>query len=111
MIVALPLGLITMSIRKKANFSFKIPCVKIGKAEANKEKDVDYLSSIEVLIVNHADVIAMQNCSHLNTVVEHLNHIPSKQHMTDIMRIRPWYLDGQARYYRQTIILGSHVNP
>ncbi|GKB30199.1 U3 small nucleolar RNA-associated protein 25 isoform X1, partial [Tanacetum coccineum] len=44
MIVASPLRLIT----------------KIGKAEANKEKDVDYLSSIEVLIVNHADVIAMQ---------------------------------------------------
>ncbi|KAI3701737.1 hypothetical protein L6452_27040 [Arctium lappa] len=94
-IVASPLGLIT----------------KIGEAEVEKEKDVDYLSSIEVLIVDHADVIAMQNWSHVNTVVEQLNHIPSKQHGTDIMRIRPWYLDGQARFYRQTIILGSHVNP
>ncbi|XP_024959419.1 U3 small nucleolar RNA-associated protein 25 isoform X3 [Cynara cardunculus var. scolymus] len=95
MIVASPLGLIT----------------KIGEAEVEKEKDVDYLSSIEVLIVDHADVIAMQNWSHVNTVVEQLNSIPSKQHGTDIMRIRPWYLDGQARFYRQTIILGSHVNP
>ncbi|KAJ9550639.1 hypothetical protein OSB04_014684 [Centaurea solstitialis] len=95
MIVASPLGLIT----------------KIGEAEVEKEKDVDYLSSIEVLIVDHADVIAMQNWSHVNTVVEQLNRIPSKQHGTDIMRIRPWYLDGQARFYRQTIILGSHVNP
>nr|GEY15294.1 U3 small nucleolar RNA-associated protein 25 [Tanacetum cinerariifolium]GEZ18186.1 U3 small nucleolar RNA-associated protein 25 [Tanacetum cinerariifolium] len=51
------------------------------------------------------------NWSHVNTVVEQLNRIPSKQHGTDIMRIRPWYLDGQARFYRQTIILGSHVNP
>nr|GEX46419.1 U3 small nucleolar RNA-associated protein 25 isoform X1 [Tanacetum cinerariifolium] len=99
---------------------------KIGDAEADKEKDVDYLSSIEglvlvcyhlsykVLIVDHADVIAMQNWSHVNTVVEQLNCIPSKQHGTDIMRIRPCclmhrYLDGQARFYRQTIILGSHV--
>ncbi|KAI3819299.1 hypothetical protein L1987_13126 [Smallanthus sonchifolius] len=94
-IVASPLGLIT----------------KIGEAEAEKEKDVDYLSSIEVLIIDHADIIAMQNWSHVSTVVEQLNHIPSKQHATDIMRIRPWYLDGQARFYRQTIILGSHVNP
>ncbi|PWA70846.1 nucleolar protein [Artemisia annua] len=94
-IVASPLGLIT----------------KIGEAEADKEKDVDYLSSIEVLIVDHADVITMQNWSHVNTVVEQLNRIPSKQHGTDIMRIRPWYLEGQARFYRQTIILGSHVNP
>ncbi|KAA8535738.1 hypothetical protein F0562_030760 [Nyssa sinensis] len=95
MIVASPLGLIT----------------KIGEAEVEKEKDVDYLSSIEVLIIDHADVIAMQNWSHVNSVVEQLNRIPSKQHGTDIMRIRPWYFDGHAQFYRQTIILGSYLNP
>ncbi|CAK9170662.1 unnamed protein product [Ilex paraguariensis] len=93
---------------------------KIGEAEVEKEKDVDYLSSIEVLIIDHADVIAMQNWSHVSTIIEQLNRIPSKQHGTDIMRIRQWYifsvlflwyLDGQAQFYRQTIILGSHVNP
>ncbi|KAK6126629.1 hypothetical protein DH2020_039639 [Rehmannia glutinosa] len=84
---------------------------KIGEAEVEKEKDVDYLSSIEILIIDHADVMLMQNWSHVNTVVEQLNRLPSKQHGTDIMRIRPWYLDGQARFYRQTIILGSHINP
>ncbi|KAL2503275.1 Digestive organ expansion factor [Forsythia ovata] len=94
-IVASPLGLIT----------------KIGEAEVEKEKDVDYLSSIEILIIDHADVMVMQNWSHVKTVVEHLNQIPSKQHGTDIMRVRPWYLDGQAHFYRQTIILSSHVNP
>ncbi|PSS14557.1 Digestive organ expansion factor like [Actinidia chinensis var. chinensis] len=95
MIVASPLGLIT----------------KIAESEVEKEKDVDYLSSIEVLIIDHADVIAMQNWSHVDTVLEQLNHIPSKQHGTDIMRIRPWYLDGHAQFYRQTIILGSYLNP
>ncbi|CAL9749080.1 unnamed protein product [Musa acuminata subsp. burmannicoides] len=94
-IVASPLGLIT----------------KIGEAEVDKEKDVDYLSSIEVLIIDHADVISMQNWSHVNTAVEQLNRIPSKQHGTDIMRIRQWYLDGHARFYRQTILLTSFVNP
>lgn len=95
MIVASPLGLIT----------------KIGEAEVEKEKDVDYLSSIEVLIIDHADIIAMQNWSHVNTVVEQLNRLPSKQHGTDVMRIRPWYLDGHAQFYRQTIILTSYLNP
>ncbi|KAG5566397.1 hypothetical protein RHGRI_002094 [Rhododendron griersonianum] len=95
MIVASPLGLV----------------MKIGNAEVQKEKDVDYLSSIEVLIIDHADVIAMQNWSHVNTVIGKLNHLPSKQHATDIMRIRQWYLDGHAQFYRQTIILGSYLNP
>ncbi|XP_030930139.1 U3 small nucleolar RNA-associated protein 25 isoform X2 [Quercus lobata] len=84
---------------------------KISEAKTFKEKDVDYLSSIEVLIIDHADVIAMQNWSHVNTVVEQLNHIPSKQHGTDVMRIRPWCLDGYAKFYRQSIILGYYSNP
>lgn len=84
---------------------------KIWEAKKYKGKDVDYLSSIEVLIVDHADVIGMQNWSHVNTVVEELNHIPSKPPGTDIMRIRYGFLDGFARFYRQTIILGYYSNP
>lgn len=84
---------------------------KIDEAKINKEKDVDYLSSIEVLIIDHADVITMQNWDFLKSVVEQLNHQPSQQHGTDIMRIRPWYLDGHASFYRQTIILSYYSNP
>ncbi|GKV00418.1 hypothetical protein SLEP1_g13106 [Rubroshorea leprosula] len=84
---------------------------KIGKTEMNKELDTDYLSSIEVLIIDHADVISMQNWDFLKSVIEQLNHIPSKQHGTNIMRIRQWYLDGYARFYRQSIILGYYLNP
>ncbi|XP_004296470.1 PREDICTED: digestive organ expansion factor homolog [Fragaria vesca subsp. vesca] len=84
---------------------------KIEEAKINKEKDVDYLSSIEVLIIDHADVITMQNWDFLKSVVEQLNRQPSKQHGTDIMRIRPWYLDGHASFYRQTILLSYYSNP
>ncbi|CAK8563239.1 unnamed protein product [Lathyrus sativus] len=84
---------------------------KIEETGRDKEKDVDFLSSIEVLIIDHADVIAMQNWSHVHTVIEHLNRLPSKQPRTDVMRIRPWYLDEHARFYRQTIILGFFSNP
>ncbi|KAL1299604.1 hypothetical protein HN51_044148 [Arachis hypogaea] len=84
---------------------------KIEEAGCNKEKDVDFLSSIEVLIIDHADVIAMQNWYHVHTVIDHLNRLPSKQPGTDVMRIRPWYLDDNARFYRQTIVLGFYSNP
>ncbi|RVX07796.1 putative ribonuclease H protein [Vitis vinifera] len=49
----------------------------------------------QVLVIDHADVISMQNWSHVNSVVEQLNRIPSKQHGTDIMRIRQW---GEASW-------------
>lgn len=84
---------------------------RIERAILDKETDVDYLSSIEVLVIDHADVITMQNWSFLTKVLGQLNRIPSKQHGTDIMRIRKWYLDGNARFYRQTIIFGHYVNP
>ncbi|GMI92900.1 nucleolar factor 1 [Hibiscus trionum] len=84
---------------------------KFAKAEKNKELDTDYLSSIEVVIIDHADVISLQNWSFLTSVVERLNHIPLHQHGTNVMRIRQWYLDGFARFYRQTIILGYYLNP
>ncbi|XP_050119546.1 protein NUCLEOLAR FACTOR 1-like isoform X3 [Malus sylvestris] len=84
---------------------------KIDEAKLNKEKDVDYLSSIEVLVIDHADVVTMQNWDFLKSAVEQLNRIPSKQHGTDVMRIRPWYLDGCAHFYRQTILLSYYSNP
>lgn len=93
-IVASPIGLIT----------------RIGEAETEKNKDVDFLSSIEILVIDNADVILMQNWSHVVSVVDQLNRLPTKQHGTDFMRIREWYLNGQARYYRQTIILSNFVN-
>lgn len=75
---------------------------------------------MQVVIVDHVDVISMQvkhmihvskfcflvllildvtiefllkilqNWVHVNTVFEHLNRTPLKQHGTDMMRIRPW---------------------
>ncbi|KAL2612430.1 hypothetical protein R1flu_024122 [Riccia fluitans] len=91
LIVASPIGIIT----------------RIGEAETEKAKEIDFLSSIEIAVVDYADIILMQNWTHVATVFEHLNKIPAQQHGTDFMRIREWYLNGQARHYRQTIILSA----
>jgi hypothetical protein len=48
----------------------------------------DYLSSIELLVMFRGDVMQMQNWSHVETVFEALNKMPSEQHGTDIMRVR-----------------------
>ncbi|XP_010464491.1 PREDICTED: U3 small nucleolar RNA-associated protein 25-like [Camelina sativa] len=93
MIIASPLGIVTA----------------IGKKEDKKEQDVDYLSSIEVLVIDHADVMSMQNWKHVDTAVKQLNRLPSKPHSTNIMRVRPLYLDGHARFYRQSIFISSYL--
>lgn len=59
-----------------------------------KNRDFDYLSSIEVLIVDQADVILMQNWDHLLHVFDHTNLQPTSNRGTDILRIRNWALDG-----------------
>lgn len=76
-----------------------------------KERDADYLSSIEIVIADQLDVMLMQNWEHVKFVMERLNHIPKEAHDTDFSRVKPWYLDGHASLLRQTILLSSFDAP
>lgn len=76
-----------------------------------KEKSADYLSSIEILIVDQLDVLTMQNWNHIQLVFKHLNAMPKQSHDTDFSRIKPWYLDGNAAYLRQSILLSAYETP
>jgi len=76
-----------------------------------KEGDADFLSSIEISIVDQMDVIQMQNWDHLEFVFERLNQIPKKPRDTDFSRVKPWYLDSHARHLRQSILFSAHISP
>lgn len=77
----------------------------------DKKTDTDFLSSIELLIVDQADVIMMQNWDHLMTVVNQMHIQPKESHGVDYSRIRLWSLDGHSRYYRQTLIFSGVPSP
>jgi U3 small nucleolar RNA-associated protein 25 len=83
----------------------------IGGAEGDSEHDHDFLSSIEVLIVDNADVLMMQNWEHVLTVFENLHLQPRQNHDVDFSRVRYWLLEGHARYYRQTLIFSRIPAP
>jgi U3 small nucleolar RNA-associated protein 25 len=69
------------------------------------------LSSIELLIIDNADVLMMQNWEHVLSVFEHLHLQPKKSHDVDFSRVRNWLLDGHAHDYRQTLIFSRIPAP
>ncbi|RKP25777.1 digestive organ expansion factor-like protein [Syncephalis pseudoplumigaleata] len=93
-IVASPLGLRTI----------------IG-ARGDKKRDFDFLSSIEILIMDQADSFLMQNWDHVEHLLKHTNLIPQESRDCDFSRVKNWYLDGRARYLRQTLIFAEYLTP
>lgn len=76
-----------------------------------KDRDSDFLSSIEVLVADQMDVMTMQNWDHVHFVLNHLNKIPKESHDTDFSRVKQWYLDGKAANFRQSILLSAYDAP
>nr|XP_033792949.1 digestive organ expansion factor homolog isoform X2 [Geotrypetes seraphini] len=93
-IIASPLGLRTI----------------IG-AEGEKKRDFDFLSSIEILIIDQADIYLMQNWEHVLHLMHHLNLQPLDSHGVDFSRVRMWSLSNWSKYYRQTLLFSSLQDP
>ena len=76
-----------------------------------RKKDSDFLSSIEIVLLDQADAMAMQNWEHIEYIFEHLNLQPKETRDCDFSRVRYSYLNNQAKYLRQTIMLSAFNFP
>ena len=53
-------------------------------------QEADFLSSVEIVVADHADVMMMQNWAHVTRVFDTLNLVPADSHGQDMMRVREW---------------------
>ncbi|XP_053795477.1 U3 small nucleolar RNA-associated protein 25 homolog isoform X2 [Vidua chalybeata] len=80
-------------------------------AEGEKKRDFDFLSSVEILIVDQADIYLMQNWEHVLHLMKHINLLPLDSHGVDFSRVRMLNLNNWSKYYRQTLLFSALQDP
>lgn len=98
-IVASPLGLDMIVNRSETDKNVKNP------------PEYDFLSSIEIVIVDQADAMFMQKWQHVKNIFDKLNLTPKQSHGCDFSRLKPWFLEEKGKYFRQSIIFSQYNNP
>ncbi|QIW97455.1 hypothetical protein AMS68_002973 [Peltaster fructicola] len=92
-------------------FASPLGLQRIIESQDKRKRDHDFLSSIELVIVDQADASQMQNFENIELVFKHLNLQPKELRDCDVNRVRNFYLDGSAQYFRQTVILSAYLTP
>lgn len=107
-IIASPLGLKTL-ITPDEHSAVEAASKEIEQIPLTCDKD--FLSSIEIVILDQAEIFLMQNWEHVIDIMQHVNVMPSKPRKMDISRIRLWHLENLSKYYRQLIMFTSITVP
>jgi len=80
------------------------------KKKSKGKGDYDFLSSISLLIIDSFTHLHFQNWEHLTDILAHINLVPVvPPPKCDFSRVKPYFLDSQGKYHRQTILLGEFM--
>jgi len=110
-IVASPLGLKILLTPETSGEDDDDDVNEDNKNSGTKKGNCDYLSSIEICLVQHSEVIMMQNWDHVNDILALLNKEPKNNNGTDFSRVRNYLLEGQGARWRQLIVSSKYWDP
>lgn len=83
-----------------------------GAKGRSKNEGLDFLSSIEVVVVDHAESLLMGNWEWVQWVWKSIGRIPQDpKNLGDVGRVRFQFLNGHGQYYRQNLIFSMGINP
>ena len=77
----------------------------------DKKYDADFLSSVELVIVDSLETINMQNIEHLQFCLEQLNLKPVEQRDADINRVQMHHIEKKSCEFRQLVFLSQITTP
>jgi len=83
---------------------------RVMGGEGEGKREIDFLSSIEVVVVDEADILLQQNWQHVKDIFSALNVMPLSSQHTDFSRVREGDLAGTLRFNRQTIVFSSYYD-
>jgi U3 small nucleolar RNA-associated protein 25 len=70
-------------------------------SEEKKERDFSFLSSVEILVIDRAHALYMQNWQHMNELIGLFNRVPKHKAVTNsIHSIREYFFENLSRFYR-----------
>ena len=78
------------------------------QTDKENKKVYDFLSSIEILLIDFSEIFIYQNLEHLNEILSFVNKIPkNNQNLNSILRIKDLFSNNLSKFLRQTICI-SH---
>ena len=106
-ILASPLGLKRVF---ESSTKRREPREEPAQKRSKGKGDYDFLSSISLLTIDSFTHLHFQNWEHIVEILSHINLTPTTPPpKCDFSRVKPYFLDGEGKYYRQTLLFGEFM--
>lgn len=81
-------------------------------AKGDENREFSFLSSIEILVIDQANILYMQNWQHMEEILQIMNKTPKYKDMTNSLdEIREHHFENLSKFYRQSIVSTQHNFP